>query len=162
MSSKINRREMIGGSLKAVAGMYIAPALGFESINFKQTQMNHQKIERIIPSTGEKIPAIGMGTWQTFDIGNSAEKRDQLQEVLKLFVSSGGKLIDSSPMYGRSEEVVGELASGLGLHPSLFLATKVWTRGEKEGKEQMKESMDLLKVKTLDLMQVHNLVDYKT
>ena len=103
-----------------------------------------------------------MGTWQTFDVGNSVAKIQQLEEVLKLFVSAGGRVIDSSPMYGSSEEVVGILASRMGLHPSLFMATKVWTRGEKEGKQQMETSIDLLKVKTLDLMQVHNLVDYKT
>lgn len=123
--------------------------------------MAQQITERIIPSSGEKIPAIGMGTWQTFDVGNSSSQREKLEEVLQLFVDQGGKLVDSSPMYGSSEEVVGELAAKLGLHASLFMATKVWTRGEEKGRQQMQNSMDLLKVPVLDLMQVHNLVDYK-
>lgn len=123
--------------------------------------MEQQIIERTIPASGEKIPAIGMGTWQTFDVGNRASERSSLEEVLKLFVETGGKLIDSSPMYGSAEEVVGELAAKLDLHPSLFMATKVWTTGEEKGRQQMQQSMDLLKVSTLDLMQVHNLVDYK-
>lgn len=124
--------------------------------------MTAQQItERTIPSSGEKIPAIGMGTWQTFDVGNSASQRSKLEEVLQLFVDEGGKLVDSSPMYGSSEKVVGELAARLGLHSSLFMATKVWTRGEEKGRQQMQDSMELLKVPVLDLMQVHNLIDYK-
>lgn len=124
--------------------------------------MEQQIIERAIPASGEKIPAIGMGTWQTFDVGNRASERSPLEEVLKHFAETGGTLIDSSPMYGSAEEVAGELAAKLDLHPSLFMATKVWTTGEEKGRQQMQRSMDLLKVSTLDLMQVHNLVDYKT
>lgn len=155
------RRQMLKSAGKAATGCLLLPSIG---LRFQKgsDMMEQQIIERTIPSSGEKIPAIGMGTWQTFDVGDSASGRAALEEVLKLFVETGGKLVDSSPMYGSSEEVVGELASKLELHPSLFMATKVWTTGEEKGRQQMQQSMDLLKVSTLDLMQVHNLVDYKT
>ena len=117
---------------------------------------------RKIPSSGETIPVIGLGTWQTFDVGSGAAAREPLAEVLRAFVELGGKVIDSSPMYGRSEEVVGDLAAKLGLHPKLFVATKVWTKGKRAGIEQMEDSMRKLRVKTIDLMQVHNLVDVST
>lgn len=123
--------------------------------------MAQQPIFKTIPVSGEKLPAIGMGTWQTFDAGNSAEKRETLAEVLRLFVESGGRLIDSSPMYGSAEEVAGDLAQELGVQEKLFVATKVWTRGEEEGRRQIAESMALLKAPVIDLLQVHNLVDYK-
>src|SRR6202165_1535882 len=87
-------------------------------------------ITRSIPSSGEKLPVIGLGTWQTFDVDLAAPERKQLQDVLSLFVKLGGKVIDSSPMYGRSEEVIGELATQLRPRERLFLATKVWTRGK--------------------------------
>lgn len=121
-----------------------------------------QLIQRKIPSSGEQIPVIGLGTWQTFDVGRDASKRETLEEVLKLFVEGGGKLIDSSPMYGSAEEVVGELAAKAAVLSTLFMATKVWTSGEEKGRKQMTHSMELLHASPLDLMQVHNLVDYKT
>lgn len=127
----------------------------------KMTVAKKDLIEKVIPSTGEKLPAIGMGTWQTFDVGIDSEKIKDLQEVLKIFVAEGGKVIDTSPMYGKSEEIVGELSTQLGLHNNLFLATKVWTSGEQQGIKQMKESARLLETDKIDLMQVHNLVDYK-
>ena len=151
---------MIWRSMKAGAGFLVIPSIGVH-FSYKPTAMSQQLIKKEIPSTGEKIPAIGMGTWQTFDVGNSASGRSGLEEVLKIFVEAGGKVIDSSPMYGSSEEVVGALASKLGYHSDLFMATKVWTSGEEKGRQQMNESMDLLGVSKLDLMQVHNLVDYK-
>ncbi|HEU4522558.1 MAG TPA: aldo/keto reductase [Thermoanaerobaculia bacterium] len=102
---------------------------------------------------------IGLGTWQTFDVPPSPAARKPLEEVLQEFVHLGGTLVDSSPMYGRSEEVVGDIAAKLGLHPKLFMATKVWTTGKRAGIEQMEDSMRKLRVETIDLMQVHNLVD---
>ncbi len=152
---------MILSSLKAGAGCLLLSSAGF-ALHPKPDVMSQQIILKSIPATGEKLPAIGMGTWQTFDVGSAAEKRTSLEEILKIFVESGGKLIDSSPMYGSSEEVVGALAQKLGLHPSLFVATKVWTSGERDGIAQMNSSSKLLKSPKLDLMQVHNLVDYKT
>lgn len=124
--------------------------------------MAQQLVQKTIPATGESIPALGLGTWQTFDAGSAATERESLKQVLKLFVQEGGRLIDSSPMYGRAEQVVGELAVELGLQNSLFMATKVWTSGEEKGRQQITNSLDLLRKPTLDLMQVHNLVDYKT
>ncbi len=116
-------------------------------------------LTRKVPSTNEAIPVIGMGTWQTFHVGKSEAERAPLREVLRTFSEMGGRLVDSSPMYGMSEEVVGDLTSELGLHDRLFMATKVWTTGKKQGIQQMEESFAKLQVKTLDLMQVHNLVD---
>lgn len=119
-------------------------------------------LTRPIPGTKESLPVIGLGTWQTFDVGPGEAERKPLQDVLRAFSEEGGRLIDSSPMYGRSEEVVGDLASALALRPRLFVATKVWTSGKAEGIRQMEASMRKLRVETLDLMQVHNLVDVET
>jgi len=116
-------------------------------------------LQRPIPGSGEMLPVIGLGTWQTFDVGTTPAERAPLTEVLRLFVEMGGRLIDSSPMYGRSEEVVGELCAQLGLREKLFLATKVWTQGQAAGAAQMTESLRKLRAGTLDLMQVHNLID---
>lgn len=116
-------------------------------------------LTRRIPSSGEMIPVIGLGTWQTFDVGASTAERQPLEEVLGTFAALGGKLIDSSPMYGNSEEVVGDLSSKLGLRQKLFIATKVWTSGKAAGISQMEDSMRKLRAETIDLMQVHNLVD---
>ena len=119
-------------------------------------------IQRKIPSTGESLPVIGLGTWQAFDVGDSPNERAPLEEVMRAFVRLGGRLIDSSPMYGRAEKVVGDLATKLNLHDQLFLATKVWTTGRAAGITSMERSLDLLKAKKVDLMQVHNLVDVET
>lgn len=123
---------------------------------------NQTPILRSIPSSGEKLPVIGLGTWQTFDVGSLFGARRPLEDVLSAFVRLGGRVIDSSPMYGRSEEVVGELATKLGINEKLFVATKVWTTGRSEGVQQMEESLRLLRRKRIDLMQVHNLVDMET
>ena len=112
-----------------------------------------------IPRTGEHIPVIGLGTWQTFDVGGDAAARAPLREVLKLL---NGNVVDSSPMYGSSESVAGDLIAELGLRPTLFIATKVWTQGRDEGIRQMETSFKRLRVQQMDLMQVHNLVDVST
>jgi diketogulonate reductase-like aldo/keto reductase len=117
---------------------------------------------RKIPSSGEQLPVIGLGTWQTFDVGGSQDARAPLAEVLGAFVELGGKLVDSSPMYGNSEELVGELAAQLGLRKKLLIATKVWTCGRQEGVRQMEDSMRKLRADPIDLIQVHNLVDVNT
>jgi diketogulonate reductase-like aldo/keto reductase len=117
---------------------------------------------RTIPSSGEKLPVIGLGTWQAFDVDLTADSRKQLEEVLALFVKLGGRVIDSSPMYGRAEEVIGDLTATLGIQNKLFLATKVWTHGKESGIKSMERSMELLRTKRIDLMQVHNLVDVHT
>jgi len=118
-------------------------------------------ILRAIPSSKETVPVIGLGTWQTFDVGAGAA-RAPLRQVLQRFVELGGRIVDSSPMYGRAESVVGELAAELGLRDKLFIATKVWTSGRDAGIAQMNESVRRLRTPRLDLMQVHNLVDSRT
>ena len=119
-------------------------------------------IERRIPKTGEAIPAIGLGTWQVFDVAGNAAEMAQAKETLKVFVEQGGRVIDSSPMYGSSESVTGQLAAELGVRAKLFIATKVWTTGKQAGVRQMEDSMKKLRVERLDLMQVHNLQDTDT
>jgi diketogulonate reductase-like aldo/keto reductase len=116
---------------------------------------------RAIPSSGEKLPVIGLGTWQTFDVGESAADRAPLEEVLAAFATKGGRVIDSSPMYGNSEAVVGDLAAKLGVGEKLFVATKVWTSGKAAGIAQMEDSIRKLQTK-IDLIQVHNLIDWRT
>jgi diketogulonate reductase-like aldo/keto reductase len=117
---------------------------------------------RLAPAAGEKLPVIGVGTYQTFDVGAAAPGRGELTDVLRTLVKHGGSVVDSSPMYGRAEGVVGELAQAAQLNRTLFLATKVWTRGEAAGIAQMESSMRLLRTQRIDLMQVHNLVDWRT
>ena len=122
-------------------------------------------MKRAIPSTGEQIAAVGLGTWQVFDVAGNASARAEAREALRAFVKLGGEVVDSSPMYGSSETVTGELAAELGVHKRLFVATKVWTTGREEGVRQMQQSMSRLRVDLkgpLDLMQVHNLVDTQT
>lgn len=119
-------------------------------------------LTRAIPSSGKVIPVIGLGTWQTFDVGASRSARAPLENVLSAFVEMGGKVIDSSPMYGSAEEVVGDLVAKLGLRSQLFMATKVWTSGKARGIEQMQESLRKLRTRNIELMQVHNLVDVRT
>src|SRR6266851_930921 len=119
-------------------------------------------LARRVPKTGEAIPAVGLGTWQVFDVASDAKEKAQAQETLKVFVDLGGRVIDSSPMYGSSESVTGELAAALGVRAKLFFATKVWTSGRQAGIRQMEDSMKKLRVERLDLMQVHNLVDADT
>jgi diketogulonate reductase-like aldo/keto reductase len=118
--------------------------------------------QRSIPSTGEKIPVIGVGTWRTFDIGNDKRKREVIKKVLQNLVNNKASVVDSSPMYGSSESVVGDLSQELKIQSSLFTATKVWTTGEHEGVEQMNNSFRKMKTSVIDLMQVHNLVDVRT
>ena len=152
----VTRREaakVIGGT---AAGLFlpITPRAANESSSAMLT--------RSIPSSGEKLPVIGLGTWQAFDVGLTADSRRQLEEVLSLFVKFGGRVIDSSPMYGRAEAVIGDLTATLGIRDKLFLATKVWTHGKESGIKSMERSMALLRTKRIDLMQVHNLVDVHT
>ncbi|HET8723631.1 MAG TPA: aldo/keto reductase [Anaeromyxobacteraceae bacterium] len=116
---------------------------------------------RPIPRTGESLPVVGLGTWQTFDVGSSPSARAPLAEVLRLFLAGGGRVIDSSPMYGRAEAVVGDILSAAP-GPRPFLATKVWTSGKAAGEAQMRESFRLLRTDRMDLMQVHNLLDWET
>ena len=113
-------------------------------------------------ASADRLPVIGLGTWQTFDIGANDPARPQLEDVMREFVALGGRLIDSSPMYGRSESVAGDIIAKLNLRDKLFVATKVWTSGKSAGITQMEDSMKKLRTRPIDLMQVHNLLDVDT
>jgi diketogulonate reductase-like aldo/keto reductase len=118
-------------------------------------------ISRFIPSSGESIPVIGLGTWQTFDV-NPGRPNDSLLQVLTVFHQAGGRLIDSSPMYGQAEAAVGALTHALRKADDCFYATKVWISGKEEGIWQMESSFRRMRRSVIDLMQIHNLVDWKT
>ena len=156
--SRITRREaakLIGAT---TAGLLLP-------INAPRAQTKSESsamLMRSIPASGEKLPVIGLGTWKVFDVDLTPENEKQLSDVLSLFVRMRARVIDSSPMYGRSEEVIGALATKLALYEKLFLATKVWTRGKRAGIESMERSFERLRTKRIDLMQVHNLVDVAT
>ena len=147
----VSRRELLRLALSAGTLVFMGGSAMAASL-----------IQRPIPRTGELLPVIGLGTWQTFDVGKGQSAREPLKAVLRDFVRLQGKLIDSSPMYGNSESVVGDLAAELGLRQQLFLATKVWTSGRDAGIRQMEESFRRLRTEVMDLMQVHNLVDWRT
>jgi diketogulonate reductase-like aldo/keto reductase len=120
-------------------------------------------LTRIIPSSnGETLPVIGIGTYKGFDVGSGSKERAALGNVLRTMFSLEGRVLDSSPMYGRAEEVAGELLAAHHTHEKAFVATKVWTQGRSAGIEQMKRSMKLLRCENIDLMQIHNLVDWRT
>jgi diketogulonate reductase-like aldo/keto reductase len=123
---------------------------------------NRAPIRRPIPSSGELLPVVGMGTSQTFDVGDDPTQRTPLAEVIELFFDNGGTLIDSSPMYGRSEAVIGDLLKATQNQDAVFTATKVWTDGRQSGIEQMRQSMRHMGVASMDLMQIHNLRDWQT
>lgn len=119
---------------------------------------------RPIPHTGEMLPVIGLGTWSTFDVGADAEARAPLAEVVDVVFGAGGRVIDSSPMYGKAEGVSGDLLHGRSFerHAAPFRATKVWTEGKAEGIAQMNRSLQRMRTPVMDLMQIHNLLDWKT
>jgi diketogulonate reductase-like aldo/keto reductase len=127
------------------------------SFNFKQNML-----QRKIPISNQFLPVIGLGTWQTFDVRNTSDERKQLTQVLLEMKRLGGSVIDSSPMYGNSEKVVGDLTQEVNFKNDLFYATKVWTSGKEAGINQMETSFRLMQRKKMDLMQIHNLVDWKT
>ena len=136
-------------TLGALAGLALmGPASGKQAMH-----------ARPIPSSGQSLPVIGIGTWQTFDVGGDAAARAPLKEVLRLFFAGGGRMVDSSPMYGSSESVVGDACADLGICEPLFMATKVYTHGREEGIRQMQRSVKRMRAGSMDLMQVHNLVD---
>ena len=118
-------------------------------------------LQRIIPSSRESIPVIGLGTWIKFDVTSRSEK-ERLVNNVKLFSENGGKLIDTSPMYGNAEKVIGEVTQQAGIPDNFFYATKVWTSGKEAGIQQMQSSMQKMQRQVMDLVQVHNLVDWKT
>jgi len=173
----LSRRQALRRAAALLAGGMLAPdallaatrqgapgtgAMAGEGRSGLTGRAAREMIHRTIPSSGERIPIMGMGTWQTFDVGEDAAAREALREVLRIFVDRGGTVVDASPMYGTSEEVLGDLAAELEIRDRLWWATKVWTEGAAEGVAQMEESMRLLRRPRIELMQVHNLVDTET
>jgi len=151
----LNRRRFLQVTGLGAAGLALpAPLWGAGPEGLKR---------RPIPASGQKIPVIGLGTARTFnvDVGD-ADAMAPLEGVMRAFHDGGGRLVDSSPMYGSAETVVGRLAERLDIADELFMATKVWTRGGDDGIEQMEASRERMGGGRLDLIQVHNLVDLRT
>jgi diketogulonate reductase-like aldo/keto reductase len=123
--------------------------------------LDAQMLTRIIPSSGEALPVIGIGTYKGFDVGSNSKERAAIGNVLRTLFSLGGSVLDSSPMYGRAEGVAGDLLAEHGMREKAFVATKVWTQGRSAGVDQMNRSMKLLRCARVDLMQIHNLVDWR-
>jgi diketogulonate reductase-like aldo/keto reductase len=149
-----DRRRVLQGA----AGIAAAAVLGPRAFAAVARQVHMKPI----PATGETIPAVGMGTWLTFNVAPYSDARDQRVEVLRAFFDVGGRLVDSSPMYGLAEAAVGYCREKLGGAPQLFAATKVWTPARLAGIAQMNLSFKLWGVGRFDLMQVHNMVDWET
>ena len=156
----LSRREV----LKAAAGLGALAALGLPSSRGLGLALprTSELLMRPIPSSGEKIPAIGIGTARRYDVEGSSEEMAVLKEVLAAFAVLGGQVVDTAPSYGRAEIVVGELVNAIGNRDDLFLATKVRAEGREAGIEQMEESFRRLHTDRVDLMQVHNLADVET
>jgi len=155
MKNQLSRREALS---------HICTLTSAVTLSASELMANNQQnmMHREIPSSKEKLPVVGLGSWTQFDVGKSDDERQGLVQVLKSMNSLGGKLIDSSPMYGRAEEVIGDLTAGSGNADKFFYATKVWTTGKQAGIDQMNESFRKMKRKKMDLMQIHNLQDWQT
>ena len=155
MKNTVSRREML-----AAIGIVSAAALSDQSL---ASAINQQKmLERNIPVSNEKLPVVGLGSWQQFDVGSVLAERQELTQVLRSMNNLGGKLIDSSPMYGRAEEVIGDLTKNSEIGEKFFYATKVWTTGKQSGIDQMNDSFRKMRRDKMDLMQIHNLQDWQT
>jgi aryl-alcohol dehydrogenase-like predicted oxidoreductase len=149
----MNRRELLSGGINMAAAMAVPASVVAPG--------DAGLLTRKVPSSGEELPVIGLGTSGPFEVGESAAQREPLAQVLAGFFAGGARLIDTSPMYSSAEQVLGELLTPQ-QHAQAVLATKVWTSGARSGIEQMTHSAQLLKTARLDLIQVHNLLDLKT
>jgi diketogulonate reductase-like aldo/keto reductase len=150
----ISRREFLQTTASSLAAGSLAPWTG-------TIAGDSGILRKSIPASLEPLPVIGLGTWQTFHVGPDPDERAPLREVLRVLFDQGGTLIDSSPMYADAEQVAGDLVADIGAHERLFAATKVWTYGREAGIEQMQRSFRRLRVEQMDLMQVHNLRDWR-
>lgn len=153
----MRRREFLQHTALVAGALYAAKSIATSSV---ATKMNTRPIPKA--ANGERLPIVGMGTWNTFDVGSKSEERAPLLDVLKAFYESGARVIDSSPMYGEAERTTGDLVQQLGKRADTFFATKVWTSGRDEGAAQIEQSMRLLRTPRLDLLQIHNLLDWRT
>jgi diketogulonate reductase-like aldo/keto reductase len=149
------RRQM----LKNLAAAMIAISLPEQGLSV--TDVHEKMHTRLIPATREPLPVVGCGTYRTFDVGATPEQRAPLLEVLKVLFAAGGSVIDTSPMYGAAEHVVGDLLAQTQNRSRAFFATKVWTSGKQAGLDQINRSFELLQDRRIDLIQVHNLLDWK-
>lgn len=154
----INRRRI----LQLSASLLAAQALGLRAQQADAQAGDATLIQRPIPSTGELLPVMGMGTSRTFDTAGDAQSLAPLTQVMQAFFNAGGKVIDTSPMYGNAEARVGDVLRAMPETPPLFAATKVWTTGREQGIAQMNQSARLMNVERFDLIAVHNLQDWKT
>ena len=150
---KTSRRTV----LKVVGVSSLIPSIALQA-----TDAKNYMARRIIPSTGELLPVIGLGTSRVFDTNLSEKSLNPRKEIVKALLDHGGSLIDTSPMYGRAEEVTGKIAQDLKINDRLFMATKVWIEGKEAGEIQMNASSKKLNKAVIDLMQIHNLLDWKT
>jgi diketogulonate reductase-like aldo/keto reductase len=158
----VSRRQFL--KTMAIAGASIgSPVLYADANKLPVASLLPGRHMRTIPASGEKIPAIGLGSWLTFAIDLDDKKElDARVAILRAFIQGGGGLLDSSPMYGVAEEVIGIGLERIGRHDGLFAATKVWTNGDRQGLLQMENSRQLWGIEHFDLMQVHNLLDWQT
>lgn len=147
----LNRREVLG-SLAGASAAALLPELALAQA---------APLTKLIPSSGEAIPVVGLGSWITFNVGDDPVARDDRTEVMRAFFDAGGRLIDSSPMYGSAQPVIGYGLEKLGHPKSLFSADKVWTSAGDEGPEQIEASRNLWGIDRFDLLQVHNLVSWE-
>jgi len=143
--------------LKNLGGLGLLTLFGPHNVS----ALIEKPIIRRIPSTGEQLPVIGMGSWKTFDVADDSRARSDRLQVLRTFFDMGGAVIDSSPMYGSSEEVIGHCLGRIGDRDKLFSATKVWIMGKQSGVKQMLNSEGYWGVQGFDLMQIHNMVDWE-
>jgi diketogulonate reductase-like aldo/keto reductase len=150
----VSRRQFLKTSGAASLMVSLAPGFALAAAS--------AVIKKTIPSSGERLSVIGLGTSRTFDVDSDNAVTSPLMEVMQTFFDNGGQLIDSSPMYGSAEAVTGALVKRVKNKQDIFTATKVWTNGKHEGIEQMERSMRRLGVEQIDLMQIHNLRDWKT
>ena len=142
-----NRREVIG----AAAALGLVPATGMSGAKTMRT--------RPIPSSGEALPVVGLGTYSVFDVDSTPAEINRCKEIAQMLLDVGGSVIDTSPMYNRSERVIGDVFNAGVPRDDVFIATKVWTDGRAAGKSQMQRSAELMNTSVIDLMQVHNLRD---
>ena len=154
----IKRRHLLQISAALLAGQ----SLGLRAQSAAGEGAQLPLIQRLIPSSGETLPVMGMGTSRTFDTAADDESLANLTAVLQAFFAGGGSVIDSSPMYGNAETRVGDVLRAMQERPPLFAATKVWTTGRQQGIAQMEESARRMDVQTFDLIAVHNLQDWQT
>jgi diketogulonate reductase-like aldo/keto reductase len=157
----VDRRAVVRALAATAGAVALQPLAGLGQTGSTAAREPSAIITRPIPSSGERLPVIGLGTWITFNVGDDPELRDECTAVMRAFFAAGGRLLDSSPMYGSSQPVIGYGLRKLGRPPSLFSAEKVWTGVKERGPDQIETSKRLWGVESFDLLQVHNLLAWE-